>query len=215
MPLPPGCPAWEYQTIPGHADVLRTQTAAVLSSLRRGTLDGKASARDTRNIHLALFSALVPVGFYYYAGHYRGEAYRCLQPYEVSVPSDPRVGYPPTEVALAMADLASLVEDGFAALDLAAQTPNAQVSDADKLLYAVVFTCRAFVDLLTIHPYANGNGHAARFCVWAILGQYGYWPRRWPVEPRPPDPPYSEVIKRYRDGDREPLETFVLKCIVG
>lgn len=214
MPLPPGCPAWEYQNIPGHDGVLRAQTAAVLASLR-GTLDAKGSAKDTRPIHLSLFRNLVPAGFDYYAGHYRGEAYACLRPYEVQVPADPRVGYPPAEVAFAMAEHASLLEEGFTALDLAAQIPKAQVSDADKLLYAVAFTCRAFVQFLTVHPYANGNGHAARFCVWAILGRYGYWPRRWPVEPRPPDPPYSDLIKRYRDGDREPLEAFVLKCIVG
>jgi hypothetical protein len=60
----------------------------------------------------------------------------------------------------------------------------------------------------------NGNGHAARFVLWTILGRYGYWPERWRVDPRPPDPPYTQLIFDYRSGNHEPLETYVLQSVV-
>jgi Fic family protein len=73
--------------------------------------------------------------------------------------------------------------------------------------------CRVFEVFLRIHPYANGNGHAARFLIWCLLSRYGYWPKGWPIEPRPPDPPYTHLISEYRNGNWEPLEEFVLKTV--
>jgi len=69
------------------------------------------------------------------------------------------------------------------ALDGAHKLPNAHLPREQKLAYAVIFACSIFVTFLQIHPYANGNGHAARLVVWAILGRYGYWPKSWPIEP--------------------------------
>ena len=48
-----------------------------------------------------------------------------------------------------------------------------------------------------------------------MLGRYGYWPVRFQLDPKPPDPPYSELIARHRGGDVEPLQVFVLKSIAG
>jgi len=112
-----------------------------------------------------------------------------------------------------MDTLARDISRGAAALDTAHGLPNAQVPPDQKLLYVVVFACRVFVEFLTIHPYADGNGHAARFVIWSLLGRYGYWPRRWTVDPRPPDPPYGTMIAEYRGGNPEPLEKYVLGCI--
>jgi hypothetical protein len=47
------------------------------------------------------------------------------------------------------------------------------------------------------------------------LGRYGHWPRRWPVDPRPQDPPYSQLIVRHRNGDPVPLERFVLQALTA
>jgi Fic family protein len=114
---------------------------------------------------------------------------------------------------MAMERLAKNISDGIAALDEAGRLPNAQLSPNEKVLFAVVFACRVFETFLRVHPFANGNGHAARFLIWAILGRYGYWPTNWPIEPRPPDPPYTNLIMMHRNGNREPLERFVLQCI--
>jgi fido (protein-threonine AMPylation protein) len=209
MVLPPGCPPWEYEQHPRRSQ-LGKETAALLKALRLGSIDTQSSAKDTRSIHGRLFRSLTPAGVEYYAGHYRGEAFACLKTYEVQVQSDPRVGAPAANVAGSMAQLAAAVDRGLIALDSGRVLPNAQVPPSEKLLNAVAVACQLFVHFLTVHPYANGNGHAARFCIWAVLGRYGYWPIRWSIEPRPSDPPYSECIVRYRSGDREPLERFVL-----
>jgi len=212
---PSDCPSWEYNQLPHHAEILLGRIKAILIQLRTGQIDTEACCTDSRQVHKALFSGLTPPQCPYYAGHYRGEVFRCLQHYRVQIKSDPKVGYSPDIVRIALSELAPVVRSGLAALDSAARLPESQLSSEDKLLYVVTFACRVFEVFLRIHPYANGNGHIGRFIIWYVLGRYRYWPVKWPIEPRPPDPPYSDLIAKYRDGDREPLESFVLNCITG
>jgi Fic family protein len=82
----------------------------------------------------------------------------------------------------------------------------------EKLTYAITFACRVFEEFLRIHPYANGNGHIARFLIWVILGYCGYWPNNWRIEPRP-NPPYNDLIVEYRNGNCEPLEKLILSSL--
>lgn len=210
--LPADCPAWEYSGHPERQRLL-DEVSRLLTGLVQGTLDTLRTSSDTRGIHRLLFERLAPPDHTYYAGHYRGESFRCLREYEVQVPGDPTVGYPALQVWAAMLLLSRDIEVGVAALDGAHQVPLAHLPRADRLLFVVALACRVFVQFLRVHPYANGNGHAARFVIWALLGRYGYWPRRWPIEPRPPDPPYTSLIEEYRKGNTEPLERFVLTCI--
>ena len=111
-----------------------------------------------------------------------------------------------------MDELEKVIRQSIASLDVGWEIPNAKLTEDEKLLYSVASICRIFEKFLRIHPYANGNGHAARFIVWAVLGRFGYWPIRCPVEPKP-DPPYTELIVTYRNGDTEPLEKFILSCL--
>ena len=210
---PTDCPEFEYAHHPRRA-VLQDQLAQILLSLRSGNLDKVELAADSRSVHQRLFEELTPAGQAYYAGHYRGEEFRCLKHYSVGVSSDSRVGHPPHRVLGSMAAVADQVRTGLAVLDVATEMPDAQVAREDKLLYIVVFACQVFELFLRIHPYANGNGHAARFVVWAILGRFGYWPRSWPIDPRPPDPPYTQLILEYRSGNPEPLESHLLSTLV-
>ena len=205
---PPDCPKWEDAHHPDRATVLPRRAAEVLLRLRSGDIDTAAAAVDTRPVHGRLFLDLTPACCPYYAGHYRGESYRCLEHLSVGIRDDPAVGCPPSLVARWMTELGQAIDDGLAALD--APSPS---EAADKVLLAVAIGCRAFEYLLRIHPYANGNGHAARFLLVAILGRYGYWLRRWPLEPRPPDPPYTTLIRRYRGGDPRALESYVLSLL--
>jgi Fic family protein len=111
-------------------------------------------------------------------------------------------------VAFALAGINNAILAGLIALD-----SDTLFTAKEKLHYVVALASRAFVEFLTVHPYANGNGHAARLIVWSILGRYGYWPDRWTVEPRP-DPPYLELIVLYRNGNALPLESHILQMLI-
>jgi hypothetical protein len=113
-----------------------------------------------------------------------------------------------------MGNLATEIKAGINALDIAHGLPKKQLSLEDRLLHTVAFACHVFELFLRIHPFANGNGHAARVIVWAILGRYGYWPRGWSIEPRPPDPPYSVLIVEHRNGNPRPLEQYMISQII-
>lgn len=183
--------------------------AEILRDMASGSVDTLALAVDSRDWHLSIFRGLTPPVCDYYAGHYRGEPYRCLRSYAVQVSGDARVGARPEHVAWSMRELGKLIEAGVRAID-----GNITLSPAERLRYAVALVSNAFVSFLGVHPYANGNGHAGRLIVWGILGRYGHWPRNFTVEPRPADPPYTELIKRYRDGERLPLERYFLAMLI-
>jgi Fic family protein len=77
----------------------------------------------------------------------------------------------------------------------------------------VKLACSAFVTFLTVHPYADGNGHTARALLWLLLFRFGYVPSGWTIEPRPSILDYGTLIAQHRRGIRDPLEQYVLKRI--
>jgi len=212
---PPDCPPWEYDRHPRRAEVLRRHVTGLLIELRADKLNTVEVAVNTRPVHRRLFVELTPPGYDYYAGHYRGEDYRCLRYSLVGIAGDPNVGYESASasVHLSMGGMERVIREGLAVLDVNRDIPDAQLPRAQKVLQVVVFACRVFDLFLRIHPYVNGNGHIARFLIWCLLGRYGYWPEKWPVEPKPPDPPYISLIEEYRKRNWGPLEEFVLKTI--
>jgi hypothetical protein len=206
---PADCPRWEYADHPRRAAVLRTEIPKLLAELRKGALKTEEIAGDNRPIHGRLFSQLTPPGFQYYAGHFRGENFRCLKFCPVSVLGDPRGGFPPQTVFAQMDAFIYRVRLALAKIDVLAGDPLAQ------LTHSVRLACHLLEAFLRIHPYTNGNGHIARLIVWAVLGRYGRWPERWPIEPRPPNPPYVALIMEYRNGNQRPLEEFMINAILG
>ncbi len=213
---PVDCPNWEYNDHPHKTPILQKEIKSVLFELRNGNLDSLTSVSDARPVHLRLFHRLAPEDCPYYAGNYRGENYRCLKYFQVGIPSDRRVGFPPHLVKGYMDELANIVRDTVAALDEGMKLPNNQIPLEEKILYIVAAVCRIFEFFLRIHPYVNGNGHIGRFCMWALLGgRYGLWPVSWPIDPRPADPPYTNLIVDYRNGNPVPLETFIMQTLIA
>lgn len=206
---PRDCPEFEYSVHPDKDRVLLRAVAQAVRVLR--SLPPVELIANTRSVHRALFADLCPSGYEYYAGHYRGEAHRCLEFYPVGIHSDSRVGSPSERVNGEMAALAVSIRASLAGIDAAHGKPEAILTAADKLMFSVAYACRLFVEFLTIHPYANGNGHIARWMLAAVLRRNGYRLNGFPIEPRPPDPPYTDMIFRYRNGEIEVLEEYVLK----
>jgi len=209
---PPDCPAFEYEHHPDRSTELPRRVSRLLTQFRNGTIDTLAGASDTRQVHGMLFVGLTPPNHPYFAGHYRGENFRCLRHYQVQVGG--RQGYLAQIVPGVMAELRTTIEAAITALDVGNNLPNSIVSPESKLLYTVQVACRFFELLCRVHPYANGNGHAARFCLWAILARFGYFPSQWPIDPRPPDPPYTQLLLAYRAGNHDLLERHVLLCLL-
>jgi fido (protein-threonine AMPylation protein) len=210
---PSDCPPWEYDNHPNKNQELPIRSQEVLTELAQGHLDTIENAVDSRQIHQKLFLQLVPPGYEYYAGHYRGEMFRCLRYCQVRIRSDPRVGYPPMQVGTAMHQLENVIRRGLRALDSLGRTTGTTVTPVQRILYVVELASHILELFLRVHPYVNGNGHAARFIVWVILWRYGYWPKHWPLEPRP-NPPYIDVIRMYRDGQRDPLRAYILQTLI-
>ena len=207
---PSDCPNWQYGDYPLRKQVVPVRVSEILVKLRTQELDTLRIAVETRGVHGQIFAELTPPDHDYFAGHYRGEDFRCLRFYQVTVRGDPRVGRPPHSVAFWMQELGAKIRVGIAGLD-----GNVLITPKDRLHLILALTCHIFVGFLTIHPYADGNGHIARIIVWCLLGRYGHWPKNWTVEPRPPDPPYSQLIAAYRSGNIEPMERYFLQNILA
>lgn len=207
---PLDCPEFEYANHPQKAVILPERQQVLYRWIEDSNINTREAVTDSRVFHRHLFEDLCPPGCYYYAGHYRGERFKCLAEYEIEIQSDPRVGVPAREVAANLAYLALAIKAGMSALDEAFRVPKAHLSPAERVQYVVTFACRVFVELLTIHPYANGNGHIARFCLVAILRHYGFALKHWTIDPSP-QPPYADLIYQHRRGQPAPLERAVLQ----
>jgi len=206
--MPDRCPPFGYER---DRPRLVQQTTQALEDLRTGALgDTLAMAKDSRPVHASLFAGLTPAGFEYYAGNYRGEAYECLRDCVVFAGGQPTC--PPHLVLSTMAAFAADIERAVKEVDA---IPNEKLNT--KLAQAIRLAAMVFDRFLRIHPYRDGNGHGARFLVWAVLGRYDHWPVRFTVEPRPDQPPpapsYMEMIFEYRRGNKQPLEKYFVECL--
>ena len=206
---------WNYKAYPQHRELLPQRERDILTKLRLGAIDRIGTCKDSRSVHHDFFVGLTPAGKPHFAGHYRGENYPYLKYYEVTVGNDPRVGVPAEYVASSLASFAEDVGLAHGVMQQAGELPEEHLSKEDKMMYLVTFLCRLLVEFLSIHPYADGNGHIARYLVFAFLGANGVWPRSWPLNERPSDPPYSKLISDYRDGKKSGLERFLLRAIAG
>lgn len=214
------CKGWEYKHFPDWQRIVCERSASLLTRLKSGALCTRKTSLDTRLAHGELFVDLTPASCPYFAGNYRGcPRSQCLTGYAVGIKSDKRVGCPPAMVAWEMAAFQKAIGDAVTALDAASLLED--LAADDKRANAIVAVAALFELFLRIHPYANGNGHAARLIVIAILGRCGFWPQRFYIEPRPgaadflfgSDDPYTAAIAATRDGNREPLEQFILEMM--
>jgi fido (protein-threonine AMPylation protein) len=210
---PGDCPAFDYKSVDGYDKVLRGRTERLLRDLRGGNLLARPMAIDSRPTHSELFNGLTPPKCEYFAGHYRGERFRCLAFYEVGVLGDPGVGAPAQNVGRLMDNLAGRINSLLDQLDTQHQKPEEEVSAVYRLRAAAAVAADVFERFLMIHPYADGNGHTARFVVWAVLARHGYYPVRWRIHPRPGHRDYTELIVQHRYGVRAPLQRAILESI--
>lgn len=151
----------------------------------------------------------------YYAGHFRGEPYKCLEYCNVGVGQDKRVGVNASLVRTRHADMISKISIAISQIeDVVANSEEDPVSN-EELLQMVVPLAANFLQLfLTLHPYVNGNGHMGRAIVWVLFARFGIWPQSWPLDT---SPPYHDLLSKHRDGGegRKHLEDLLYRAISG
>jgi fido (protein-threonine AMPylation protein) len=205
------CPEWQYGGHPDCARLLPASAARLLTGIQAGKYPIVPFAKDTRPIHLELFKGLTPPGFDYFAGNYRGSYHKCLKDYEVTIRSDPMVG---SKAAAVLKEIERLGDSIILSADKISQALKAlprPMTPVQRAVAVVKLACHAVVAFLTIHPYADGNGHTARALLWLLLFKFGYVPNGWTIDPTIPG--YGALIAQHRRGVRDPLEQYVLMRI--
>jgi hypothetical protein len=209
------CPdEWEYKDHPQY-DPISIQAAAKKWLLTiRNEIPGKRYliCLDTRPLHKDFFHNLTPDLVPYFAGNYRGQSYFCLEHMMVGIGSDSRVGSHPRHVLREMQVLSLAVEKAIATVLFRFANP-ATYARPQVIIQMTNVVASAFVRFLTIHPYANGNGHASRFILNALFGTFDFWViDSFPVHARPFDA-YGDMIAEFRNGNAKPFITFLLNCL--
>jgi hypothetical protein len=201
IPLP-----WNYDKHPNFSDRLLEERAksALLALQRRLPNELISTIANTRPLHEEYFRDLTPDGHSYFAGHYRGEDFFYLRKYEVQVAG--YYGCPAVFVEPKMTTFEEEIKCALAQIDLL--QANTQMCLASKLHRIAELSAALFVRFLSIHPYADGNGHMSRFMIVGLFGRAGNWRIKVPVHPRPG--PLAPLIAQYRLGNRKPLEHYIM-----
>lgn len=211
MPSHKNCSDWDYSDHPKRADVA-TRCEQLVERCRKDAESFTKNGIDTRPWHLEVFNNMAPLTCPELVGNYRGSNIPCLKNYSVGVLSDPKVGIKPSKVKASVSQFEAQIERAIALFEK--RYKDAKKSGQDGALLAQYVTLIAIVlcQFLTIHPYANGNGHMARILVFGLLGRFGYWPNVWLVDQ---SPNYYQALTDHRNGNPKPLVTFLLTCIKG
>lgn len=201
--------SWEYSN---HTDLAKviSECIALVTALQADPLSFSPTlTRDSRPVHERMFFAVVPPDKTYFAGNYRGSKYPLLENYEVQFG-----GVQGRFARMVEPSMQWFHEDMASAHASTTWTINGNASKAEQnqhLLAIAGLAAEALQYFLTIHPYANGNGHIGRFLVWVVLCLGGYPPRKWTLHKSPPG--YGMLIQRHRSGEKLPLIKFIVSNV--
>lgn len=209
------CKNWEYKGHP-NAGKLRVRSEALIEAIRLRPRLARRDGFDTRRAHGFLFDGLSPRDCPHFAGQYRGYLNcRFLRHYTVGIgQSDPLVGlpYPPNLVEQATKQLEQSLAQTEAAFEAWRNAPAPKPDESIVVARLVAAACNGLERFLTIHPYANGNGHCGRLLAWALFARQGYLPLGLPLDERPP---YNQALYEHRRGNTLYLQVVMLQALKG
>lgn len=205
------CADWVYDTHPA-ADFLVGARCAVLAKLIAAKPANFARfGFSTLRAHAFLFKHMAPVTCLCLLGRYRGDR-SCpqLAEHSVGVSHDRRVGVAPKIVAVDMRNFESQCRELVDEHGKFLRATASQRGDAVALAHFVELLAILFARFLTIHPYADGNGHMARLLIYVVAVRLGYAPVNWNIHWKKP---CYEELSAHRDGNREPLQMFLMNAL--
>lgn len=200
---------WEYENHSNRGYIAK-KCLKLQSGITKDPIKFDSTLKDTRDAHKFIFKDVTPVGYPKFAGYYRGSNIDYLKSYEVEIAG--YAGYPAGQVSMAMKEFHNnyLTE----ILRLRNEAKNNKLSPADKLLFLSEIISDYMVTFLSIHPYANGNGHIGRLLVWMVFIKFKYQIQDWSIDIRPPQP-FDDLISMYRNQDKEPLMEYFIKILIS
>ncbi|PIG29381.1 Fic/DOC family protein [Janthinobacterium sp. 35] len=201
-------PSWEYEEHP-HGHKVEERCSALLVSMHKDISKFERFGVRTLRGHRYVFRGVTPKDYHYFAGNYRGTRH-ALREYNVVAGGDKRTGFPALVVPFYMETFDALLTEALKKFD--DRMAQGLEPLEDFLVVYVSILADFLVWFLGIHPYVNGNGHMSRLLIWALLGKIGAWPVSWSVHARPN---YVDAIVEYRNGNKDPLEEFILKSIIA
>ena len=142
-----------------------------------------------------------------FVGRFRGET--GLETYRVRVGA--HSGLAPADVGAALATFERTLQGAAAVLD--ERYPPGQELDADGLAAVIDVCAWAHAEWIRVHPFANGNGRAARVWVNFLLMRYDL-PPVMRLRPRPNDG-YAEASASAMEGDWAPIAAFIRRRLAN
>lgn len=205
------CRNWEYNSHP-NADEIRSRCERLANVIRKRPNSFDSFNLAAKDGHRFMFNGIAPTPCPYLAGNFRGDNFPSLALYRVKIDSEPRVGVPPELVQAYMGAFELKFEKALADFVAAINSAGPITSAAVLLVDLVELLCEMLVIFFTIHPYANGNGHAGRLMVWVLLARHGFAPIAWPLHK---SPAYGAAIHSFRNGHKRELNEFILQSVIG
>lgn len=209
---PDACRNWDYEKHHNH-HLVAQRCIKLLDYFRAKHRRFDKFQHSTLVGHRYMFRHLTPKECPCLAGNYRGSKFDCLENYNVGVEADRRVGTPAPYVHQEMVKFEGQLRtaiDTFEQQFSLLGKPGSTVTAGALLIFYIKIVSAALQVFLTIHPYANGNGHMGRLLVWILLGRANYWPKKWPLDD---SPNYYQALTEHRNGNRAMLENFILSCM--
>ena len=213
MPQHEDCGNWEYESHPDRGALTAECNAIESELLSDHNAVQKSGAFDTRPAHKRMFRHVAPKTCRCLAGSYRGTRF-CKAAFkypQVGVGGDDKVGSRADEVPAHMGQFSSdwaSIESKLTEWRESTPPP----ADADVLIELAEGLAKLIEQFFRIHPYANGNGHTGRYLTLLIMVRMGFPPADWSIDERPP---YCDAIYKYRRGQPDELQDFILKSIQG
>jgi len=200
---------WEYEYHPNRATV-ESKCAEMHQRALTCKLLKQSIVEDTRPSHEEIFSEVVPLNAEHFAGSYRGANYPYLIGYGVRIGR--YIGTQPNFVAKEMRELhQQLVQFGEKYKEYEARVRPVR---KQKIALLARMVSEYIVWFLSIHPYANGNGHMSRLLALVLFDMQGLQISGWDLDERP-EKPFDDCIVAYREGDPEPLTWYFYERLVA